>query len=169
MTVSVSNFVPKAHTPFQWFGQNSTETFTEKHNYLSGILKIKNVNFNYHDDAVSTCEAIFAKGDRRMGELLVMAHDAGCKFDGWSEFYNRDIWNKLLHEWKYDYKFYVERHRDYDECLPWDIIDSGVTKKYLKSENEKAMEENTTPDCRYGCTGCGINKRTTCRQGGMYV
>lgn len=169
VTVSVSNFVPKAHTPFQWFGQNSTETFTEKHNYLAGILKIKNVNFNYHDDAVSTCEAIFAKGDRRMGELLVMAHDAGCKFDGWSEFYNRDIWNKLLHEWKYDYKFYVERHRDYDECLPWDIIDSGVTKKYLKSENEKAMGENITPDCRYGCTGCGINKRTTCRQGGMYV
>ncbi len=169
VTVSVSNFVPKPHTPFQWFGQNSTETFTEKHNYLSGILKIKNVTFNYHDDAVSTCEAVFAKGDRKMGELLIMAHKAGCKFDGWSEHYKRDVWNKLLNEWTQDYKFYVQRHRDYNEFLPWDIIDSGVTKSYLKSENEKAVGEKTTHDCRYGCTGCGVNQRTVCRQGGMYV
>ena len=99
VTVSVSNFVPKAHTPFQWVAQDTTEQFKEKHDYLSNKLKIKGVRFNYHDDAISTCEAIFARGDRRCAELLMAAHKAGCKFDGWSEYYQRDTWQKVLNEW----------------------------------------------------------------------
>lgn len=169
VTVSISNFVPKAHTPFQWFPQNSTDELRKKHNYLVERLKIKGVTFNYHDDAVSTCEAIFARGDRRTSQILISAHKAGCKFDGWSEHFDRRRWDEVLNGLPYDYKFYTERARGYDEFLPWDIIDSGVSKQYLMAENERAMNGDITQDCRYGCTSCGVNRRTVCRQGGIYV
>ncbi|MGN0658753.1 MAG: TIGR03960 family B12-binding radical SAM protein [Emergencia sp.] len=168
VSVSVSNFVPKAHTPFQWVSQNTTEEFNRKHNYLTARLKIKGVNFNYHDDAVSTCEAVFARGDRRLGKLLLAAHRQGCRLDGWSEHFDLEKWQRAIEESGTDIDFYTTRRREFDEVLPWDIIDSSVSKKYLLSEAEKAMEETVTKDCRYGCTGCGINRRTTCRLGGIY-
>lgn len=167
VTVSVSNFVPKAHTPFQWVPQDSTESFTKKHNYLLEKLKIRGVTFNYHDDSVSTCEAIFARGDRRCGKLLYSAHKAGCKMDGWSEFYNRDVWEKLWNEWDVEYKSITERTRSYEEILPWDIIHSGVTKEFLIRENENAKNAKVTQDCRLGCVGCGINRRTVCKEDGV--
>jgi len=169
VTVSVSNFVPKAHTPFQWEPQDSTEEFKRKHEYLTEKLKIKGVTFNYHDDAVSTCEAVFARGDRRCTELLLAAHEAGCRFDAWSEFFDRGKWAELFEKWSLDYRFITERTRGYDENLPWDIIDSGVTREFLISENDRASEAAVTRDCRYGCTGCGINQKVKCSQGGIYV
>lgn len=168
VTVSVSNFVPKAHTPFQWVAQDTTEEFKKKHDYLSEKLKIKGVTFNYHDDAVSTCEAIFARGDRRCSELLLAAHDAGCKFDGWSEYFQRDTWAQVLNNWSIDYRFYNERQRSHEEIMPWDIIDSGVTKEFLINEDIKAVRGEITVDCRYGCAGCGVNSKVECRQGGIY-
>lgn len=168
VTVSVSNFVPKAHTPFQWAAQDSTEEFTKKHNYLHDKLKIKGVTFNYHDDAVSTYEAIFARGDRRLSALLSEAHRQGCRLDGWSEHFDLDKWNRAIEKSGTDIGFYTTRQRRFDELLPWDIIDSSITKNFLQSEAEKAMEEVTTRDCRYGCSGCGINRRVTCNMGGIY-
>lgn len=168
VSVSVSNFVPKAHTPFQWVSQDTTTSFTEKHNYLTGRLKIKGVNFNYHDDAVSTYEAVFARGDRRLSKLLLAANAQGCKLDGWSEHFDIDKWQKAIAESGTDIDFYTTRKRAYDEILPWDILDAGVTKAFLRKEAEKACEEAVTPDCRYGCAGCGINSWVTCRFGGIY-
>ena len=168
VTVSVSNFVPKAHTPFQWVRQDSTEEFTKKHNYLHEKLKIKGVTFNYHDDAVSTYEAIFARGDRRLSALLLEAHKLGCRLDGWSEHFDLEKWNTAIMQSGTDVGFYTTRERNYNELLPWDIIDSSNTKKFLQSEAEKAMKEVTTKDCRYGCSGCGINRRVNCKMGGIY-
>ncbi|MDD4376686.1 MAG: TIGR03960 family B12-binding radical SAM protein [Eubacteriales bacterium] len=167
-TVSVSNFVPKAFTPFQWVSQDTTEEFTNKHNYLRQKLKIKGVTFNYHDDATSTFEAVFARGDRRVGKLLHEAFKAGCKFDGWSEHFSVEKWEEAFNKTGIDYDFYTTRRREYDEVLPWDIIDSGISKQFLINESEKAINESITKDCRYGCVGCGINGITECRLGGIY-
>ena len=168
ITVSVSNFVPKAHTPFQWIAQPSTADFHEKHIYLEKLLHIKGVHLTYHEDIVSTCEAIFARGDRRCGELLLKLYQGGCLLDGWTEFFKKDVWEQALSDWDVDYKFYTERKRSFDEVLPWDIIDSGVSKAYLKLEAQRAEREEITPDCRNGCTGCGIGRRTDCPLGGIY-
>ncbi len=169
ITVSVSNFVPKAHTPFQWIAQPSTEDFREKHIYLEKILHIKGVRLTYHEDIVSTCEAILARGDRRCGELLLKLHEGGCLLDGWTEYFKKDVWEKALSDWWIDYRFYTERQRPYDEVLPWDLIESGVSKAYLKLEAERAVTETITNDCREGCTGCGIARRTDCPLGGIYA
>ena len=168
VTVSVSNFVPKAHTPFQWAPQNTTEEFTRKHNYLTARLKIKGVTFNYHEDSVSSLEAVFARGDRRLGNLLLAAHRQGCRLDGWSEYFSLEKWQKAIEESGTDTAFYTTRARSFDEVLPWDIIDPSVTKAFLRREALKSEKEETTKDCRYGCAGCGINSRVTCTQGGIY-
>lgn len=164
VTVSVSNFVPKAHTPFQWHGQNTYEEFVEKHNYLSEKLKMRNVTFNYHDSPVSVLEAVFARGDRRCGKLLKQAYENGCTFDAWSESFHMDLWNKAFEQTGISPDFYASRKRSYDEVLPWDIIDSYILKDYLISENEKI---EVTRDCREGCTGCGINRKTICKLEGI--
>lgn len=168
VTVSVSNFVPKAHTPFQWMPQDSTESFNEKHNYLSKKLRIKGVTFNYHDDVVSTYEAVFARGDRRCAKLLLAAHKQGCRLDSWSEYFDVEKWKNAIEKSDIDCDFYTKRERAYDEILPWDIIDSSISKEFLIGENEKAKAETITKDCRYGCVGCGINSRVKCEMGGIY-
>ena len=167
VTVSVSNFVPKAHTPFQWEAQDSTESFTEKHNYLHEKLRIKGVTFNYHDDAVSTYEAVFARGDRKTGKLLYEAFKEGCYLDGWSEYFDREKWQRATEKSKTDIEFYTTRKRKFEEILPWQIIDPSVSTDFLKSEAEKAVKQQITPDCRYGCAGCGINRRVKCEAEGI--
>lgn len=165
VTVSVSNFVPKPHTPFQWFGQNSYEEFTEKHKYLSEKLrKLRNVTFNYHDSPISILEAVFARGDRKTGQLLLKAYENGCKFDAWSETFNLLGWEKAFKETGISADFYAARERSYDEVMPWDIIDSYILKEFLISENEKSV---ITRDCRLGCVGCGINRKTVCALEGI--
>ncbi len=168
VTVSVSNFVPKAHTPFQWAAQDTAESFREKHNYLREKLKIKGVTFNYHDDDTSVLEAIIARGDRRVGELLLNAYNRGCKMDSWSEHFDRNKWDDVMNETGIIPEFYATRERAVDEVMPWDVIDSGISRKYLVSEWNKAHDEMTTQDCRYGCNGCGINNYTECKFGGIY-
>ena len=167
LTVSVSNFVPKAHTPFQWEAQNTAEEFEAKHNYLAERLKIKGVTFNYHDNTTSAYEAVFARGDRRTGKLLYEAFRAGCKLDGWTEHFKPEAWETAFEKSGIDRNFYTTRKRSFDEILPWDIIDSGISKQFLRNEAERALKEETTPDCRNGCVGCGINTKVKCPMAGI--
>lgn len=157
VTVSTSSFVPKPFTPFQWHPQDTIETLVEKQQYLKSKLKHKNINYNYHDSKTSFLEAVFARGDRKLGDVLIKALEKGCKFDGWQEHFLYDKWMEAFEECGIDPAFYANRIREYDEILPWDHIDVGVSKKYLIDENEKSKEEKLTKDCRLGCTGCGIN------------
>lgn len=162
VTVSVSNFVPKAHTPFQWEAQDTEEQFIEKHNYLTKQLSVKNITFNYHDTETSSLEAVFARGDRRVGKVLLRACELGCKFDGWSEHFDAAAWKQAFEDTGVDPAFYTTRKRKLDEILPWDIIDSYISKDFLKREYEKALNAATTQDCRKGCVGCGMNRIADC-------
>ncbi|MBR0596570.1 TIGR03960 family B12-binding radical SAM protein [Sinanaerobacter chloroacetimidivorans] len=167
ITVSVSNFVPKAHTPFQWFAQNTMEEFQEKHSYLKDRLKkIKGVSFHYHDTKTSYLEAVFAKGDRRVSDALIKAVELGCKFDGWREHFQYDLWMRAFTEAGIDPDYYAYQSNEYEDVLPWDIIDAGISKEFLISENENALKSSQTQDCRRGCVGCGINKHITCAREG---
>ena len=167
VTVSASNFVPKADTPFQWEAQNSAEEFEEKHNYLAKKLKLKGVTFNYHDNKTSAYEAVFARGDRRTGRLLYEAHKAGARLDGWTEHFRPEAWEKAFSKSGINADFYTTRKRNFDEVLPWDVIDCGVSKKYLINEAKKAYDESITRDCRLGCTGCGMNRHVNCAMDGI--
>ncbi|MDO4869598.1 MAG: TIGR03960 family B12-binding radical SAM protein [Bacillota bacterium] len=171
ITVSVSNFVPKPHTPFQWIPQNTPEEFIEKHNYLSGKLRIKGVTFNYHETFTSSLEAALARGDRRMSRVIEEAWKSGCSFDAWTEYFDADKWSEAFQKSAAEFvfadgksmeHFYNYRNRNEDEILPWDIIDPFVTKEFLLEESHKALEEKTTHDCREGCVGCGMNQHTEC-------
>ncbi len=162
VTVSVSNFVPKAHTPFQWAAQDRPEEFRAKHDHLAKQLHIKGVTFNYHETKTSNLEAIFARGDRKVCRLLEHAYHLGCKFDGWTEYFKPQLWEQAFAETGTDLDFYAYRERDYEEILPWDIIDPLISREFLIRENEKAKAAQVTPDCRRGCAGCGINRYAIC-------
>lgn len=157
VTVSVSNFVPKPFTPFQWFGQNSQETFNEKHRYLKEKLRNRNIKFQYHTTDISYLEAIFAKGDRRLGKVLIKAHEKGCKFDSWDEHFLFERWMEAFAESDVDPSFYIRDDIPYEEILPWDHIDCGASKSFLIRENERAKKAILTADCRVSCNACGIN------------
>ena len=170
VTVSVSNFVPKPHTPFQWFPQNSASEFMEKHYYLKDRLKgVRGVTFHYHHAETSIIEAVLARGDRRLSALLQEAWSLGCRFDGWSEHFRYPLWEKAFENTGLSMDFYAARTRSYGEILPWDHIDSAVTKEFLIRENEEALKEALTPDCRLGCTACGVNQRVVCEMEGVNV
>ena len=162
VTVSCSNFVPKPFTPFQWVKQDSMEELDNKFEYLRERLKIRGVKFQCHDSFVSKVEAILARGDRRCSELLVAAHKAGCVLDGWSDIFDKEKWSTVLNNWNIDYRFYSDRERDPEECLPWDMIDPFVTKEFLLSEYKKSHEYKITKDCRKGCNGCGLSRVIDC-------
>lgn len=157
VTVSTGYFVPKAHTPFQWEPQEAARSIEFKQKYLREKLKDRRIKYNYHDTKTSFLEAVFAKGDRRLGSVLELAWRKGARLDGWSERFREDIWREAFQELRVDPHFYANRAMDYDDSLPWDHIGTGVTKKYLISEHHKALQGKTTEDCRYaGCSGCGI-------------
>jgi len=162
VTVSVSNFVPKAHTPFQWEPQDTAQDFIDKHDYLSRKLRIKGVTFNYHESNTSSLEAVFARGDRRCCRVLEEARRLGCRFDAWSEYFDEEKWEQAFEAAGVDPDFYTIRPRKISEVLPWDHIDPVVLRSFLEKEREKAVQEVTTPDCREGCTGCGMNRVTEC-------
>lgn len=157
ITVAASSFVPKAFTPFQWEPQDRTELLTEKQKHLRAALKKKPVNVNWHEPYVSYMEAVFARGDRKLNVVLHKAWELGCKFDGWDEHFKFDRWMEAFEACGVDPEFYAYRRRALEEQLPWDHIDVGVTKKFLKSEYKKALKADLTRDCRTVCTGCGIN------------
>lgn len=164
ITISTSNFVPKPHTPFQWFPMDEMDVLNQKQKYLSEKLnKLKHVKYNYHDTYTSFLEGVFARGDRRIGKALIKGWEIGCKFDGWREHFDFEKWQKAFQEVGIDPCFYANRERAYDEILPWDHIKSGVSRDFLKSENEKSQTEQLTLDCRKGCTSCGINQLFDCK------
>lgn len=157
ITVSTSILVPKAFTPFQWAPMERIENVNEKIKAVKGSIKSRSITYNYHEQKTSYMEAVFARGDRKLCDVLVKAFEKGCKFDGWSEYFNFDAWKEALAECNVDGDFYAYRERDYDEILPWDFIDIGVDRAYLVEENEKARRVELTQNCKKGCTGCGIN------------
>ncbi|WZL71574.1 TIGR03960 family B12-binding radical SAM protein [Clostridiaceae bacterium 35-E11] len=161
VTISTSSFVPKPFTPFQWHAQNTVDMLREKQQYLKSRLKHKNIKYNYHDTETSFLEGVFARGDRRLNKVLIKAWEKGCKFDGWGDHFKFDKWIEAFEECNIDPHFYANRQREYEEILPWDHIDIGVTKRYLIAEDKKAQQEILTHDCRVGCTGCGINQGLT--------
>jgi len=158
VTVSVSCFVPKPFTPFQWEKQDTIEEFLEKQRYLKKIITNKKVKYIYHEAYSSFLEAVFARGDRRLNDVIIKAHEKGCKFDGWQEYFDFEKWMEAFSEAGVDPEFYAYRQRDYDEILPWDHIDVGVSKEYLVQERNNSLKGENTPDCRKGCTNCGINQ-----------
>jgi hypothetical protein len=137
---------------------------------LRGAIKSRSIVYNWHETPVSYLEAIFARGDRRLCNVLVKAAQKGAKFDGWSEYFNYDIWMEAFKECGVDGDFYAYRERSYDEILPWDFIDVGVMKEFLIRENELAKKAEVTPDCRQGCTNCGVNTKLEgkCFEGALF-
>ncbi|MDM0555468.1 TIGR03960 family B12-binding radical SAM protein [Clostridium perfringens] len=157
ITVSTSILVPKPFTPFQWAPMEKMDIVTEKINAVKGAIKSRSIVYNYHEQKTSYMESVLARGDRRLCDVLIKAYEKGAKFDGWSEYFDFELWQEALAECNVDGDFYVYRQRSYDEILPWDFIDIGVTRKYLERENEKAKTGEPTQNCRKGCTGCGVN------------
>lgn len=156
VTVSVSTYVPKAHTPFQWEPQIPLEEVKERQQYLRSILK-KGITYNYHDAELSFLEAVFAKGDRRLGDVLECAWELGCKFDSWREHFSFSKWMRAFQETGIDPTFYANRLLPAEAVLPWEHLDMGVSKRFLLREREKAFQGILTPDCREGrCSGCDV-------------
>ncbi|MBU5317221.1 TIGR03960 family B12-binding radical SAM protein [Clostridium bornimense] len=172
VTISTSIFVPKPFTPFQWAPMDNLENVREKISALRGEIKSRAISYNWHETLVSYMEAVIARGDRRICDVIIKAYEKGARLDGWSEFFNYDIWMDAFKECDIDPDFYVHRERSYEEILPWDFVEIGVTKEFLKRENEKAKKASLTPDCRLGCTGCGVNRKAfakgECFEGALF-
>jgi len=168
VTLSTSIFVPKPFTPFQWAAQDKMETVREKIKTLRNSIKSKQISYNWHETPVSFMEAVIARGDRKLCDVIVRAFQKGAKFDGWGEYFNFDIWLEAMEECGVDGDFYAFRERNYDEILPWDFIDIGVSKDFLIKENEKAKKAEITHDCRLGCANCGINTRDNFKEGACF-
>ncbi len=155
VTASVSNFVPKAHTPFQWTAQLPAEEMEARQRFLGRELRRRRVAFRWHDPTLSFLEGIFSRGDRRTGALLRRAYELGCRFDGWTDGCRIDLWRQALADTGLSGDFYLRR-RLLDEALPWDHLGSGVTKSFLQRELARAFERTLTPDCSVErCTYCG--------------
>ena len=158
ITVSTSYFVPKPHTAFQWEPQITREEYERRVQLLRENMTTKTVTYNWHDGQTSFIEAVLARGDRRLGNVLETVWRKGGHLDAWEEYFSLDRWLEAFDECGVDPAFYAYRRREKDELMPWDMISSGVTKEYLWREHENAVSGVTTPDCRTRCNGCGANK-----------
>lgn len=157
VTVSVSSFVPKAHTPFQWEPQAPMEVLVARQALLKRLLRGPRVLLHWHDPRMSFLEAVFARGDRRLGAVLRHAQARGCRFDGWREQFRYEAWLEAFSAAGLNPEDYAYRRFDYGDILPWEHIDSGVSKEFLMTEHERALRGEVTEDCRGGfCTGCGV-------------
>lgn len=159
VSVSCATFVPKPFTPFEFEPQDTREMIEHKQKLLVSAIKSKKIRVSWHDSNVSILEAVLAKGDRRLCDVIYTAWKNGCKFDSWSEHYKFDKWMKAFEECGIDPAFYANRRFDYDEILPWDHLDYLVSKDFFIRENKRAHESKTTPHCRKRCSGCGVNKK----------
>ena len=170
INVSTSILVPKPFTPFQWSPMERADVIKEKISAVRDSIKTKAIHYSYHEQETALMEALFARGDRRICDVLIRAYEKGAKFDGWSQFFKYDLWMEAIEECGIDIDFFVFRERSYDEILPWDFIDIGVNRSYIEKENEKAKTASLTRNCREGCTGCGINvnfKEGKCFEGAI--
>ena len=157
VTVSTSWFVPKPHTAFQWEAQITKEEYERRVQLLRDNIKAKAVSYKWHDSDTSFLEAVLSRGDRRIGRVLEAAWRRGAKMDAWQDYYNLDLWMAAFEDCGLEPAFYANRVRPGDEILPWSMISSGVSQKFLWRERQRAYEGITTPDCRTQCTGCGAN------------
>lgn len=159
ITSSTSFFVPKPFTPFQWSAMCTPEEFLNKQRFLNGKMKeqlnYKSIKYNWHEAELTLLEGVLARGDRRLNKVILDVYNKGGIFDSWSEHFKYDVWMESLAENNIDIAFYTSRERSYDEVLPWDFIDCGVSKKFLIREYEQAKGETVTPNCRQKCSGCG--------------
>ncbi len=158
ITVSTSYFVPKPHTAFQWEPQITREEYERRVQLLRENMTTKTVTYNWHDGQTSFIEAVLARGDRRLGNVLETVWRKGGHLDAWEEYFSLERWQEAFAECGVDPAFYAYRRREKDEIMPWDMISSGVTREYLWREHENAVAGVTTPDCRTQCNGCGANK-----------
>ena len=157
VSISVACFVPKPHTPFEFVPQDTQEALQKKQQHLLHSVKSRKISVSYHDSRTSFLEAVFAKGDRQLGAVLLEAFRRGCYFDSWEEHFRFDTWMQVFRDMGVDPAFYANRALGFDETLPWDHLDYGVTKQYLIREYEKAMQARTTQPCNRACAGCGAN------------
>ena len=157
VTLSVACFIPKPQTPFQWEGQDSMESLAEKQKFLMSKITDRKIRYNYHDARTSHLEAVFARGDRRLGDALELAQKEGMRFDAWEEFFDYDKWMDVIRRCGLDPDFYANRSIPDGEILPWEIIDCGVSKSFLLRERHKSQEGSTTPGCHEQCSACGAN------------
>ena len=157
VTISVSCFVPKPHTPFQWFGQLPKDEFERRQRLLKDSIKEKAVKFHYHDARVSVLEGAISRGDRRISQVIYQAWQDGAKFDGWTDLFKNEVWHEAFRKCGIDLREYNERTRDLDEPLPWEHTTPGVSREFLRREYDKAMRGELTEDCRRGkCSACGV-------------
>lgn len=158
ISVSCATFVPKPFTPFQFEPQDTRREIERKQKLLLDSVKSKKIRVSYHDSDVSLLEAVLAKGDRRICNVIYTAWKMGCKFDSWSEHFKFDVWLEAFEKCGIDPAFYANRRLDFDEILPWDHLDYLVSKEFFIRENKTAHKSVTTPNCRQRCSGCGVNK-----------
>lgn len=157
ISVSVSNFVPKPFTPFQWCPQDTIENLAEKHQVLKEkFRKRRSIQFSYHDSETSFLEGVFARGDRKLSEVLIRAYEKGCRFDGWVESFRFDAWMESFHEMEVDPTLYTAIERPIEKPLPWDHINALVTKDFLIREYHQSLQAMSTPHCRDQCSACGL-------------
>ena len=168
VSVSCASFIPKPFTPFQWEAEDSMESLKAKQKHLLESIPSKKVRVSYHETPTSLLEGVLARGDRRCGKALMRAHELGCRLDGWGEYFSEEKWKQAFDDTDVDPEFYAYRKREDDEILPWDHIDCCISKEFLAEEKERAYRAETTPDCRAGCNGCGINSVTECKPEGIY-
>ncbi len=162
ITASSSFFIPKPFTPFQWAQMFPSEEYIRrativKHEFLQQLNK-KSLKYNWHEADVTVLEGVFARGDRKVGKVIKEAYRLGCLYDSWSESFDNEKWMQAFANTGVDIEFYTMRERSMDELFPWDFIDIGVTKNFLKKEWERAMNAQVTPNCRMQCSGCGAAK-----------
>ena len=163
VTVSASSFVPKPFTPFQWEPQDRMDILREKQQHIKQTMIDNHISpakmtYNYHDSDTSYLEAVFARGDRRLNAVMYEAYKRGMHFDGWSDCFSLKAWLEVFEACGIDPSFYANRRRSFDEVLPWDHLDYGVSKKFLQSECERAYRSEASPNCREKCMGCGAMK-----------
>lgn len=155
VSISAACFVPKPFTPFEFEPQDSLELFMEKQKYLKSLIKSNKISFRYHDSPTSMLEAVLARGDRRVADVVEAAWRKGAKLDGWNEYFSLDRWMEAFREHGIDPAFYANRGREYSEIMPWSHLDYGVTRKFLINENKKAYDAKTTASCGESCHACG--------------
>ena len=163
VSISTATFVPKPFTPFQFEAQNTKAEIERKQKLLIDSIKTKKIKVSWHNSDVSLLEAVLAKGDRRLSDVIYTAWKKGCKFDSWSEYFKFDKWLEAFEECGISPSFYANRFREYDEVLPWDHINYFVSKDFLINEDKTARMAKTTPNCRQKCSACGVVKETGVR------